>query len=148
MMRRSAVVIGLVVCAVVSLQGQERTADEQPVRQLIQTLGSALNARDYGAAAAVFADDGDLMMPRSRRASGQPAIRALWQESWAGAPAQNRITITVRSLRFLGPDVAIADVTAEFTAGQPSRDRATYVLVRRGGSWKIAALRVMEAEAP
>jgi hypothetical protein len=55
--------------------------------------------------------------------------------------------LTVQSLRFLTPDVAVADCTAEFSAGEPTRDRATYVLVRRGGAWQVAALRVMEAEA-
>ena len=58
-----------------------------------------------------------------------------------------RIMLTVQSLRFLTPDVAVADCTAEFSAGEPTRDRATYVLVRRGGAWQVAALRVMEAEA-
>ena len=101
--------------------GQQRSADEQAVRQLIQATGAALNARDYGAAAAVFAEDGDVILPHSRRVSGQPAIRAFWQETWSGAPAERRIALTVRSLRFLGSDVAIADCTAEFTAGEPTR---------------------------
>jgi uncharacterized protein (TIGR02246 family) len=126
--------------------GQQRAQDEQAVRQVIQATGAALNGRDYGAAAAVFADDGDVILPRSRRVSGQQAIRAFWQETWSPAPSERRIALTVRSLRFLGADVAIADCTAEFTIGQPARDRATYVLVRRGSAWKVAALRVMDAE--
>src|SRR5947209_3283910 len=124
MMRRSAVVIGVVVCAMVVVhaqaQAQERPADEQAVRQLVQAIANGLNARDYGAAAAVFSEDGDLIVARSRRVSGRSAIRALWQETWSALPRELRIALTVRSLRFFGPDVAIADATGEFTPGQPS----------------------------
>lgn len=127
--------------------GQQASADEQAVRQAIEATGAALNARDYDGAAAVFADDGDLILPRSRRVVGRAAIRAFWQERWSGAPADRRIALTVQSLRFLNPDVAVVDCTAEFTVGEPTRDRATYVLVRLGGAWQVAALRVMEAEA-
>jgi uncharacterized protein (TIGR02246 family) len=148
-MRMTLLIIWLIVLSPLqTAAGQARSEDEQAVRQVIQSTGAALNARDYGAAAAVFAEDGDVIVPRSRRVSSQPAIRAFWQEAWSGAPAQRRIALTVRSLRFLGADVAIADCTAEFTAGEPTRDRATYVLVRSGRTWNVSALRVMEAEAP
>jgi len=122
-------------------------ADERAVREVIRTTGAALNARDWEAAARVFAADGDVILPGSARVSGRTAIRAFWAKSWAGAPAQRRITLSVVSLRLLGPDVALADCTAEFSAGLPVRDRATYVLVRRGGTWQVAALRVMQAES-
>lgn len=127
--------------------GQDRSADERAIRDLIQATGAALNARDWTAAAAVYAEDGDVILPRSPRVAGREAIRALWQQGWSAAPAQRRITLTVRSLRFLDSDVAVADCTAEFSAGEPTRDRATYVLARRGGEWQVAALRVMQAEA-
>lgn len=147
-MRMTLLFIGLLVASPLQrAEGQVRPADEQAVRQLIQATGAALNARDYAAAAGVFGADGDVILPRSRRVSGQAAIRVFWQETWSGAPAERRIALTVQSLRFLGADVAIADCTAKFTVGEPARDRATYVLVRRGGAWKVAALRVMEAEA-
>jgi hypothetical protein len=42
--------------------------------------------------------------------------------------------------------VAIVEVSARFSAGEPERDRATYVMVRRGGRWLVEALRVMPAE--
>ncbi|HSJ30441.1 MAG TPA: SgcJ/EcaC family oxidoreductase [Longimicrobiales bacterium] len=140
--------IALMVLASASpLPAQDPSADEQAVRRAIEATGVALNARDYAAAAAVFAENGDLILPRSRRVVGRTAIRAFWEERWSQAPVERRITLTVQSLRFLTPDVAVADCTAEFTVGEPTRDRATYVLVRRGEFWQVAALRVFEAEA-
>lgn len=127
--------------------GQDRSADERAIRELIQATGAALNARDWTAAAAVFAEGGDVILPGSPRVSGREAIRAFWQQRWSAAPKQRRITLTVRSLRFLDSEAAVADCTAEFSAGEPARDRATYVIVRRGGVWQVAALRVMQTEA-
>jgi uncharacterized protein (TIGR02246 family) len=145
--REALLLIGLFFLAPLSFgTGQARPADEQAVRQVIQETGDALNARDWDGAAAVFAEDGDVVLPRSPRVSGRSAIRTLWQERWSGAPAERKITLSVRSLRFLAPDVAIADSNAEFTAGEPTRDRATYVIVRNAGTWRVAALRVMDAE--
>lgn len=42
----------------------------------------------------------------------------------------------------------MAELAADFSSGTPARDRATYVLVRRGTRWTVAALRVMPAENP
>jgi uncharacterized protein (TIGR02246 family) len=144
--REALVWIGLFSIAPLPVAGQTRSADEQGVREVIRATGAALNTRDWDAAAAVFAEDGDVVLPRGPRISGRSAIRTLWQERWSGVPAERKITLTVRSLRFLAPDVAIADCTAEFTAGEPARDRATYVIVRDAGTWRVAALRVMDAE--
>ncbi len=139
--------IGLAVIAPVPIAlGQERPADERAIRELVQVVPTALNARDWAAAAAPFADDGDVILPRSPRVSGRAAISAFWEQGWSDAPDDRRIAVTIQAIRFLGPDVAIAELTAEFSAGEPARDRATYVIVRRGEAWQVAALRVMLAE--
>ena len=143
-----AVLMLLLTSSPRSALAQGRPADERAVREVITATGAALNARDWEAASRVFAVDGDVILQGSPRVSGRPAIRAFWAKSWAAAPAQRRITLSVASLRLLGPDVALADCTATFTVGVPVRDRATYVLVRRGGTWQVAALRVMPAESP
>jgi uncharacterized protein (TIGR02246 family) len=140
--------IGMVVIAPVpSALGQERPADERAIRETVEAVATALNARDWEAAAARFAEDGDVLVPGSPLASGgRAAIAAFWEQGWSDAPDDRRITVTIQAIRFLGPDVAIAELTAEFSAGEPARDRATFVIVRTGDAWQVAALRVMQAE--
>ena len=139
--------IGMVVIAPVpSALGQERPADERAIRETVEAIPTALNARDWEAAAAPFAEDGDVLVPGSPLASGRAAIAAFWEQGWSDAPDDRRITVTIQAIRFLGPDVAIVELTAEFSVGEPARDRATYVIVRTGDAWQVAALRVMLAE--
>ena len=139
--------IGMVVIAPVPIaRGQERPADERAIRETVEAVPTALNARDWEAAAAPFAEDGDVLVPGSPLASGRAAIAAFWEQGWSAAPDDRRIAVTIQAIRFLSPDVAIVELTAEFSAGEPARDRATYVIVRRGEAWQVAALRVMQAE--
>ena len=124
----------------------DHAADERAIRQIIDRLTQALNARDYAAAAAPFGEDGDLVLPGGARVTGRAAVEAEWSRAWSTA-GDRRIAVTVREVRFIGSDEALAELTAEFSSGTP-RDRATYVFVRRGDRWKVAALRVMAAEGP
>jgi len=138
--------IGMVVIAPVPIAlGQERPADERAIRETVEAIPTALNARDWEAAAAPFAEDGDVLVPGSPLASGRAAIAAFWEQGWSDVP-DRRIAVTIQAIRFLGPDVAIVELTAEFSVGEPTRDRATYVIVRTGDAWQVAALRVMLAE--
>ena len=138
--------IGMVVIAPVPIAlGQERPADERAIRETVEAVPTALNARDWAAAAAPFAEDGDVLVPGSPLASGRAAIAAFWEQGWSDVP-DRRIAVTIQAIRFLGPDVAIVELTAEFSVGEPTRDRATYVIVRTGDAWQVAALRVMLAE--
>jgi len=127
--------------------GAQRNAAESAIREAVQKIPAALNSRDWEAAAAPFLEEGDVILPGGARIQGREAIQALWEERWADVP-ERKITLTARSVRQLGTDFAIVDATAEFSAGEPARDRATFIMVRRDGVWKVAALRVMQAENP
>lgn len=116
------------------------------VRARVKALEAAWNARDAGGIAAVFAPDGDLILGDSPRYSGQEAIRLSSQDMASATPPARKISISVDAIRHLSPDIAIAECTAKFSAGEPTQDRATWVMVRRQGAWQIAALRVLPAE--
>ncbi|HWN85514.1 MAG TPA: hypothetical protein VNN99_10190, partial [Vicinamibacterales bacterium] len=64
-------------------------------------------------------------------------------QSWARNPGTR--TIQVESVRFITPDVAIADGPYAITAGgaDPRRMWTTLVVARQGASWKISAIRNM-----
>lgn len=119
--------------------------DDAPVRAVMRRIEDAINARDFAAMAAEYATDGDAIVGSRPRMAGPGAIRAAAEAAWAASPDDRRIAMRSERVRFVAPDVAIVDVAATFTAGSPTADRSTAVLVRRDGLWKVAAFRAYPA---
>ena len=121
-------------------------AGDAAVRARIRALEAAWNARDAAGVASGYAPDGDLILGDAPRYSGRDAIGRSSTAAWSGMPADRRISICIDAIRHPGPDIAIAECTARFSAGEPAQDRGTWMMVRRHGAWWVAALRVMPAE--
>ena len=118
---------------------------DAPVRAVMRRIEDAINARDFAAMAAEYAAEGDAIVGSRPRMTGRGAIRAAAETAWAAAPENRRITMRADRVRFLSPDVAIVDIAATFTAGSPTADRSTAVLVRRDDVWKVTAFRAYPA---
>jgi len=123
-------------------QAPDRVADEAEIRAMVAKHESEVNARDFAAFSTSFAPEGDVIVQGSPKATGPQAIQAAMEAGWASAPADRRITLTVDQIRFVGNDAAIVDNTGRYSAADVPADRATAVLERRDGSWKIIALRI------
>jgi len=130
-----------------TLAGQDRAADEAAIRAGVAASEAAINGRDFAALAAQFVPDGDAIVVSSPKSTGPEAIRRTFETGWADAPADRQISITVDSIRFLTADIAVVDMSARFSAGEPTQDRATSIVVRRDGAWRTATLRVLPAAA-
>jgi uncharacterized protein (TIGR02246 family) len=143
---RFATVVTMILFTLAPAMAQTN-AGEAAIRADMAAMERAWNARDGAALAALYAPDGDLVMPNGPRNVGREAVRQAFMEMLSRTPPNNRIGISVTSIRFPQPGVAIAETAATFTVGQPSRDRATSVWVLRDSTWQIAAFRVMPAEA-
>jgi uncharacterized protein (TIGR02246 family) len=100
-------------------------------------------ARDPRAIEALFTADADQMTTSGQWRRGRPAILTGTEEASRGNPGTRKIT--VESVRFVTPDVAIADGPYEIApAGGASRRMwATIVAVRESGTWRISAIRNM-----
>jgi uncharacterized protein (TIGR02246 family) len=120
---------------------------ERAVRDVVQSLEDAVNARDWAAFVSHFDEQSDLVVFGSQRAEGRAAARALMETGWEGAPSDVRGELTVEAVRFPTPTVAVVDIAAEFSGSRPSRDRATALLTNTGGTWHIEAFRIMPPEA-
>lgn len=120
---------------------------ERAVRDVIQSLESAVNARDWEAFFANFHEAADLVVFDSPRAQGRADSQALMEEGWSQIPDDVRADLTVASVRFVTPEVAIAEIDGEFTGSLPSHDRATAVMTRHDGTWLIDAFRIMQPVA-
>jgi uncharacterized protein (TIGR02246 family) len=144
-MRAMFAVIGLVVASHALHAGQDSRADEAAVRAVVDRYVAARELRDPKAVEALFTPDADQYTTSGEWRRGQAQIVAGTSRSSAQNPGTRRIR--VEAVRFVTPDVAIADGPYEIEAaggGTGTRRMWTsLVLVRRDGAWRIAAIRNM-----
>ena len=135
----------LLACIPASLSGQSSQPAEAAIREQVASNAAAINKRDAAGVAALFAPDGDQVIVDGPRVVGRTAIRDAVQKDLSTWPAARRITLAVTGIRMLTPDIAIVETTATFSEGPVQSNRGTSVLVRQGGKWVTAALRVYPA---
>jgi uncharacterized protein (TIGR02246 family) len=133
----------------VSAQAADRAADEAAVRAVIEAFLDTREKNDAAGLAALLTADVDQRQTSGNMRSGRDAVvqgSLATQQSTGGTR-----TITVDSLRFVGPDVAIADGRYDSVGradGTDQRMLTSMVLRREGGAWKIAAIRNMLPSSP
>jgi uncharacterized protein (TIGR02246 family) len=147
---RTWLALALVVAAPVAVgQGGGRAADEAAIRGVIQAFIDTREKNDAAGLAALLTADVDQRQTSGNMRSGRDAVvqgSLSTQQSTGGTR-----TITVDSLRFVGPDVAIADGRYDSVGradGTDQRMLTSMVLRREGGAWKIAAIRNMLPSNP
>ncbi len=141
----SGCVAGLVFA--VSLFAQ--AGDEAAVREIVAKYMDARTERDAHAIEALFTADADQLVSTGEWRKGRPAVVRGTMASSQNTGGQRSITVT--AVRFLSPDVALADGRYELTglAGGTSRKMWTTLVVTRGGDgWRIAAIRNMLPAPP
>jgi len=124
--------------------GESRSADEAAIRAQLAANFAAGNKRDASGVVATYAPDGDFMIGAGPRISGRDAMRDWIESATSKAPSDRQGSLTVDGIRFLTADVAIVESTDRFTAGEPLQDRATWIMVRRDGTWLISAARILK----
>jgi uncharacterized protein (TIGR02246 family) len=134
----------LTVSGVVAQQTAPRSTDEAAVRRVVDQYMVARERRDPKAIEQVFTIDADQRTTAGEWRRGRAAVVPGTLES----SKQNAGTraIKVEAVRFLTPDVAIADGPYEIGAadGAGVRRMWTTIVVTRGSDgWRIAAIRNM-----
>jgi uncharacterized protein (TIGR02246 family) len=133
----------------VSAQSADRTADEAAIRAVIQAFLDTREKNDAAGLAALLTADVDQQQTSGNTRRGRDAVVSgslATQQSTGGTR-----TIAVDSLRFVSPDVAIADGRYDSVGradGTDQRMLTSMVLRREGGAWKIAAIRNMLPSNP
>ena len=133
------------------------TINESAERRAILELGHALqdawNRGDAAGYASLFTDDADFVAWNGSRGRGRQAIEDGHRRLFDGPLAGSRMvlvdddaeSVPPESLRFVRPDVAIMVISSAVTpAGQSAaspdhRSVQTFVLVKNGDRWRIAA---------
>ena len=145
--------VALTLCLTATLpviaQGPERAPDDAPVREVIRKYVDAREKRDPALIAPLFTADADQMTTSGQWRRGRDNVVRGGLESSQANPGTRQITI--ETVRFPTPDVAIADGRYEIRAaqgGDPRRMWTTFVLTRGESAWRITAIRNMVPTRP
>jgi uncharacterized protein (TIGR02246 family) len=155
-MRTTAIVAAALIAAVMATTGDvraassdpSRTDDENAIRHNIDAFTKAANAHDAKALAALFAPDGELVNEEGHAAQGRETIERTFAAIFQAHPKM-RLGVTVQSIRFVSPSVAIEDGTSTImnTSGEGAEhNRYMVVHVKQDGKWQIASTRDLPDE--
>jgi uncharacterized protein (TIGR02246 family) len=136
-------------CQAAGAQDAGRSADETAIRAVIQAFLDTREANDVAALAALLTADVDQQQTSGNVRRGRDAVvsGSLATQQTTGGTR----TITVDSIRFVAPDVALADGRYDSIGRADGTDRhmlTAMVLRRERDGWKIAAIRNMLPTEP
>jgi uncharacterized protein (TIGR02246 family) len=135
-----SIILTLMLIATPTLSAQAPTADEAAIKALVQRYMDARNARDPDAVADLFTADADQYTTGGEWRRGRAEVVAGTARSTKQNPGTRSADIA--AIRFLTPDVAIADGNYDISGGDVRR-WTTMVVKREAGTWRIAAIRNM-----
>ena len=139
--------IGAAAAAAQTSAGSER--DSAAIREVVANYVDARAHMDPAAVESLFTIDADQLVSSGEWRKGRRAIVK-------GTMASSRRTggtrsIEVESVRFLSPDIAIADgryKLTELAGGRTRRMWTTLILTKSSTGWRIAAIRNMLPAQP
>jgi uncharacterized protein (TIGR02246 family) len=123
--------------------------DRAAITRTVERFVDAWNQHDAHAFAAAFTEDADFTNVASTHAAGRANVEAFHAPMFASIFKDSHQTATVRSIRFLTPDLAAVDVDwqmtgAKFPNGLPRPLRKgllNWVMARQSdGSWLIVVM--------
>jgi len=132
-----------------SLLAQSPAGDEVAVKAIVQKYMDARDRQDAHALEALFTADSDQLVSSGEWRKGRAELVKGTLASSQSTGGKR--TITVTSVRFVAPGVAIADGHYDLTglAGGETRNMWTTLVVTRDTTgWHIAAIRNMLPAAP
>jgi uncharacterized protein (TIGR02246 family) len=135
------VALALASCATAAAQ-PPFSQEESAVRQVMQNYVNAREAKDPKAIESLFTADADQLVSDGTWRRGRDELVRGMLESSRKNPA--RRTISVETVRFLTPEVAVVDgrYMQKSQAGGKDRGMWTTITLKRGPEgWRIAAIR-------
>jgi len=147
----TACVAGVVFAVSLSAQApHKRTDDEAAIRQIVRNYMDARNQQDRRLIESLFTEDADQLVSSGEWRKGRSEL--VQGTMTSSERTGGKRTITVESIRFVAPPVALVDGRYELTdlaGGSSRRMWTTLVLVEGPDGWRIAAIRnMLPAAAP
>lgn len=122
------------------------------LRAFVAAYEDMFNRHDPDALSAFYRDDADLVVRDGPIIHGAPEIREWWRDYFS-QPRPYRALMVIEDIKMISDDVALINIIG--TGATPEamdqllpvrRTRATWIVVRGDGGWRIAALRVLPSE--
>jgi uncharacterized protein (TIGR02246 family) len=123
--------------------------DDSAIKSVVSRYLEAREQQNAAALEALFTEDADQLVSSGEWRRGRDAIVKGTLSSSETTPG--RRTISVEAVRFLSPDVALADGRYEISGpagGQNRRMWSAFLFIRTSDGWRIAAIRNMLPAAP
>ena len=108
----------------------DHTADEKAIRATAEQFTKAFNAANVKAVGALWATDAEYTDESGQSFQGREAIEKEYADCFQQHPGA-AMTVTIESIRFLGPDIAVEKGIAKVKAGNES--------LRHGTPWSTPA---------
>lgn len=122
------------------------------IRAFVAAYEDIFNRHDPDALSSFYRDDADIIVRERPAIRGAQAIQEWWHAYFDQA-RDYRALLIIEEIRMLDDDVALLNVIGTGAALEaaeelaPTRQaRATWVLLREDGEWRIAVLRVLPSE--
>ena len=131
-----------------SAGGGDLTKDEEAIQQAAVSYVDAYGNKDAAAIAELFGADARLEYADGAVVEGREEIQAVFEEEFSENP-KAALSVTMDSLRFITPDVAVEEGSTEyFPDGELLTSRARYIVLhlKRDGLWRMAAVRSHDRE--
>jgi len=121
--------------------------DDEAIRAVVKNYIDARDRDDAKAVADLFTSDADQLVSSGEWRKGREEVV---KGTLASTRSGGKRTVTVETIRYVAPGVAIADGRYELVGAADTRHMwSTFVLTKSGGAWKIAAIRnMLPAPAP
>jgi uncharacterized protein (TIGR02246 family) len=143
-MRRTILMICMLGALPGFAQSSGSAADEAAVRDVVERYVTARESMDAKATERLFTGDADQLVSSGEWRKGRDAVVKGTMASSQSTGGKR--TITLESVRFVAPGVAIADGRYELTGlagGETRKMWTTFVIARGADGWRITAIRNM-----
>lgn len=131
----------LMIVSIVNAQ-DSRSTDEAAVREQVKQMETGWNTKSGADFAKPFAEDADYVVINGMHLKGRTAIAAGHQQIFDTIYKDTKITLAIKQIRFLRPDVAVVHVNAhrEGPTKELTADALlTLVTTKEKHGWTIAA---------
>jgi uncharacterized protein (TIGR02246 family) len=122
-----------------------RDADSAAIKQCVAAWEDAWNHHDAHATAMRYVEDGDFSSTTGSPSHGWKELESHYNEIFTTFLKDAQRTDTVKSIRFLGPDIASVDIDWQMTGARtregkdaPNRKGLlTWIVTKHNGQWMI-----------
>ncbi|PYV17744.1 MAG: hypothetical protein DMG21_07375 [Acidobacteria bacterium] len=147
------VLVSILTALIVPLgvvKARAQSKDEAAIRKVFADFAEAWAKDDAKSMASMWTEDGDLINPQGRVATGRAEVEKLFGDEHSTVFKASHISFTPGTIRLVKPDVAVFttdyDVPdAHGPNGSPmdAKGTVTSVMVKKGGKWMTFSARPM-----